>query len=54
MKLIDYIKSHHATKAEFGRLHGMSKQQVGAMVKHGGYYVYDGVLMIAKRKLIIK
>ena len=52
MKLKDYIKQNYGTNTAFAEAHGMSKQQVGQMVIKGIYYVYDGMLMIAKKELV--
>ena len=52
MKLSEYIKQNHGTNTAFALAHGMSKQQVGQMVNKGIYYVYDGMLMIAKKEVI--
>ena len=51
MKLSEYIKQKHGTNTAFALAYGMSKQHVGQMVKKGIYYVYDGMLVIAKREL---
>lgn len=51
MKLQDYIKQNHGTNTAFASANGMSKQQVGQMVNKGIYYVYDGMLMIAKKEV---
>ena len=51
MKLQDYIKQNYGTNTAFADAHSMSKQQVGQMVIKGIYYVYDEMLMIAKKEL---
>ena len=52
MKLIDYIKENHNGKnTRFADANGYSKQQVGVMVQKGFYYVYDGMLVIARKEL---
>ena len=52
MKLEQYIKENYSgVKKRFADANGMSKQQVGAMVAKGIYYVYDGMLVIARVKV---
>lgn len=48
MKLSEYIKQNYGTNTAFALAHDMSKQHVGQMVNKGIYYVYDGMLMIAR------
>lgn len=49
MKLKDFISKHYATNTAFAEANGLSKQQVGQMLNKGTYYVYDGMLVIARR-----
>ena len=50
MKLRNYIlQNYNGRNIDFARAHRMTSQQVGAMVKKGSYFIYDGKLMIKRR-----
>jgi len=50
MKLRDYIlQNYNGRNVDFAISNGMTGQQVGVMVKKGNYFIYDGVLMIARK-----
>jgi len=51
MKLQEYIKKNYNTNTAFADANGLSNQQVSQMVIKGTYYVYDEMLVIARRKL---
>jgi hypothetical protein len=52
MKLRDYIlNNNNGRNIEFALDNNMTAQQVGQMVKKGTYYVYDGMLVIARKTL---
>ena len=52
MKLRDYILKHYnGRNVDFAEDNGMSAQAVGVMVKKGIYYIYDDMLMIARREV---
>jgi hypothetical protein len=52
MRLRDYIlKNYDGNNAEFGRVNNLSRMIVSQMVKKGTYYIFDGVLMIARREV---
>ena len=52
MKLIDYIAEYYnGVNKQFADANDYSKQQVGVMVQKGYYYVYDEMLVIARKEL---
>lgn len=52
MKLAEYIKQNHGgNQSKFAEANDMTKQQVSGMVKKNVYYVYDGMLVIARREV---
>lgn len=51
MKLIDYIKQNYGTQGAFAEANGYKPNQVSVMVKKNIYYIYDGMLVIAKRTI---
>ena len=52
MKLRDYIlKNYNGRNIDFANANDMTAQQVGQMVKKGIYYIYDGMLVIARREV---
>lgn len=52
MKLRDYILKHYnGRNVDFAAANEMTAQQVGQMVKKGVYYIYDGMLVIARRDI---
>ena len=52
MKLRDYIlQNYNGRNTDFASANDMTSQQVGQMVKKGIYYIYDGMLMIARKEV---
>lgn len=52
MRLRDYILTHYdGNNAAFGRDNGLSRMAISRMVNKGTYYIYDGLLMIARREI---
>jgi hypothetical protein len=52
MKLRDYILKHYnGRNIDFAEANEMSAQAVGVMIKKGIYYIYDGMLMIARKEV---
>ena len=52
MKLRDYILKHYnGRNIDFAIANEMTAQQVGQMIKKGVYYIYDGMLVIARREV---
>ena len=52
MKLRDYIlKYYNGRNVDFAESNGYTGQQVGVMVQKGIYYIYDGMLVIARREV---
>lgn len=55
MKLRDYIlNNYNGRNIDFAEANGMTGQAVGVMVKKGIYYIYDGMLMIARKEITSK
>jgi len=52
MRLREYIlKNYDGNNAEFGRANDLSRATVCTMVNKGIYYIYDGMLVIARREV---
>ena len=52
MKLRDYIlQNYNGRNIDFAEANGMTGAQVGQMIKKGIYYIYDGMLVIARREV---
>ena len=52
MKLREYIlQNYNGRNVDFAEANNMTAQQVGQCVKKGIYYIYDGMLMIARKEI---
>jgi len=52
MRLRDYIlQNYNGRNVDFARANELTGQQVGVMVQKGIYYIYDGMLMIARKEI---